>query len=107
MHVPTMLHVSAPLQTFMSAHEEPGIGVFAQPVIASQASAVHTLESSHDSGIGATHACIASHASAPLHGLLSAHDVPTAAGVFTQPVAGAQLSTVQRTLSSQLSGVPG
>lgn len=105
MHVPTMLHASAPLQTFMSAHDDPGIGVFEQPVIASHASAVHTFMSSQLS-VMPVHACVASHVSAPLHGLLSAHDVPGGSGAFTQPVAGAQLSIVHRTLSSQFNGVP-
>jgi hypothetical protein len=44
--------------------------------------------------------------SAPLHALLSEHDVPLATAVFTQPVAGLQESVVHGFPSLQFGAVP-
>jgi hypothetical protein len=74
-------HVSAPLQTFVSAHDVPSnAGVCWQPVCASHVSVVHALPSSQSSGAPGVHAP-PWHVSAPSHTELSAHDVPFTTGL--------------------------
>jgi hypothetical protein len=76
-HVPEPLHVSAPLQTFPSEHDEPaGAGVWLTPVAGLQLSVVHGFPSSTTGGVPATQVPVALHVSAPLHALPSLHDVP-------------------------------
>ena len=99
--------VSSPLQTLVSAHEEPlGTGVCWQASTGSQVSVVHTLESLQLSGVPAVHVPLWQ-VSAPLQTVLSAQGVPLPTGVFWQPRAGSQVSVVHALLSLQLSGVPG
>ena len=77
--------VSAPLQRFASAHEAPfETGVWRQPAIGSQVSAVHGLPSSHVRLVPLAHAP-ALHVSVPSQTLLSLQSVPSATAVEVQP----------------------
>jgi hypothetical protein len=91
---------------------------------------VHASLSSQFGGVPLTHPLAGSHVSTPLQTLLSVHCIgvpvhvpllqtspvvqaepsshatPFAAGVWTQPVAGSQLSSVHELLSSQVSPGP-
>src|SRR5262249_39015162 len=99
--------VSEPLQTLPSRHGVPfGTGVWAQPVTELQVSAVHGLPSSQLTHVPGTQTP-ARQVSAPLQTFVSAHDVPSNAGVCWQPVCALQVSVVQTLPSSQLSCVPG
>ena len=75
-----------------------------QPVAGLQASFVHTLPSSQLGAAPPTQV-------PPLHVSLVVHALPSLHGavllVYTQPVAGTQVSFVQGLLSLQVSGVPG
>jgi hypothetical protein len=98
--------VSVPLQTLPSLHDVPfSTGEFAQPLIGLQESVVHTLESLQLRAVPAVQAPLWQ-VSAPLQTSPSAHDVPLATAVFTQPEAGLQESVVQTLPSLQLGGVP-
>src|SRR6267143_559881 len=100
------LQISSPLQTLPSEQEVPSAtGLLKQPVVGSQASVVQALLSLQTSGVpGAQRPC--SQVSLPLQALPSEQEVPSATGVWTQPL-GPQESVVQGLLSSQLGGVPG
>jgi hypothetical protein len=101
------LHVSAPLHALLSLHDVPsGTGVCETPVAELHASVVHGLPSSTVGGVPATHTADALHVSAPLHALLSLHDVPAATGVCETPVAGSHASVVHGLPSSTVGGVP-
>jgi hypothetical protein len=98
--------VSLPLQTLLSLHDVPlSTGVLAQPLIGLQESVVQTLESLQLRAVPAAQAPLW-HVSAPLHTLPSAHVVPLATLVKTQPEAGLQESVVQTFESLQVRGVP-
>jgi hypothetical protein len=71
----------------------------------SQVSVVQEFVSAHLGGVPALQTP-ARQVSAPLHAFPSLHDAPSAAGRLRQPVAGSQLSRVQRFVSAQLGGVP-
>jgi len=89
-----------------SVHDVPLVtAVAVHPVAGLQPSVVQGLPSLQTSGVPALHVPLRQ-VSSPLHTVPSAHDEPFATGVFTQPVAGAQLSAVQTLLSLQLSAVP-
>jgi hypothetical protein len=76
-----------------------------QPVKALQLSVVQALLSLQLSGAPAVQVP-AWQVSAPLHTVLSAHDVPLATGVLTHPEAGLQVSVVQTLESLQSGGAP-
>src|SRR6266850_2173419 len=100
------LQISSPLQTLPSEQEVPsGSGLLKQPVAGSQASVVQALPSLQTSGVpGAQRPC--SQVSEPLQASPSEQEVPSATGVWMQPL-GPQESAVQGLLSSQLRVVPG
>src|SRR6267143_1977222 len=100
------LQISSPLQTLPSEQEVPSAtGLLKQPVVGSQASVVQALLSLQTSGVpGAQRPC--SQVSLPLQASPSEQEVPSATGVWTQPL-GPQESVVQGLLSSQLRAVPG
>jgi hypothetical protein len=70
-----------------------------------QASVVQALESLQLRGVPAVQTP-ARQVSAPLQTVLSAHVVPLETAVWTQPVAGLQVSVVHTLLSLQFGGVP-
>jgi hypothetical protein len=99
-------HVSAPLQTVVSAQLVPFATLTCwQPVTGSQLSVVQTFESLQLRAVPAVHTP-PWQVSAPLQMLVSAHEVPFKRGVFWQPKLGSQLSDVHTFESLQLSGVP-
>jgi hypothetical protein len=75
-------HVSSPLQTFPSLHDDPS-----------------------GSGLPAVHRPTW-HVSAPLHGLPSLHEPPSGTPVWRQPVTASHVSVVHGSPSLQLSAVP-
>jgi hypothetical protein len=97
-------HTSAPLHASASPHDTPGVGVFEHPVVASHASAVHGLLSSHDTLVP-MHVPAALHASPVVHALPSLQLAPTV-GAFTQPTADSHESAVHAFPSLQTGGVP-
>jgi hypothetical protein len=76
-----------------------------QPLSALHASVVQAFESLQLRGVPAVQVP-AWQVSAPLHTVLSAHDVPLETAVLTHPVAGLQVSVVHTLLSLQLGAVP-
>src|SRR6266704_366654 len=94
------------LQTLPSEQEAPsGTGVALHPEAGSQESVVQALPSLQTSGVpAAQRPC--SQVSLPLQASPSEQEVPSATGVWMQPL-GPQESAVQGLLSSQLRGVPG
>lgn len=105
LHVPAIVQVSKPLHAFESEHDAPGVAMFVQPAVGSQASAVHawlSLQFNVEPGMQEPSEL---QVSAPLHTLPSVHDAPTF-GAATQPVAGLQESVVHVLLSSQVSATP-
>src|SRR5439155_11450212 len=99
--------VSEPLQASPSEQEAPS-GTAALTHLSScgsQRSAVQALPSSHE-GAGPGVQAPAWQVSAPSQKRPSEQEVPSATGVWMQPL-GPQESVVQGLLSSQLSGVPG
>jgi hypothetical protein len=75
-HTPAW-QVSPPLHTLASLHEVPfSTGVLAQPVAASQLSAVHTLPSLQSSALPGVHTPL-SQVSFPLQTSPSAHEEPS------------------------------
>jgi hypothetical protein len=104
-HVP-LWHVSAPLQTFASAHDVPfATGVVVQPVDALQPSVVQGLPSLHVSGVPEVQRPLWQ-VSAPLQALPSEHEVPFVTLVLVQPVPGSQPFVVHGLPSSHVRGVP-
>jgi hypothetical protein len=95
-------HVSVFVQASPSSHD----AVFAvktQPVAGAHESSVQTLPSLHVCAAPATQT-LAAHLSLTVQALPSSHEEVFA--VWTQPVAGAHVSSVQTLLSSQLIAVP-
>jgi hypothetical protein len=104
-HVPAW-QVSSPLHTVPSGHGVSfATAVFWQPRTALQLSVVHTFPSLQLRAVPAVHVP-PWQVSAPLHTVESAHGVPFATGVVSQPVTGSQESVVQTLPSLQVSGVP-
>ena len=94
------------MQTLPSLHAVPfSTAVLLQPKAGLQESVVQTLESLQLRAVPAAQVP-AWQVSAPLHTVLSAHEVPLETAVLTHPVAGLQVSMVHTLLSLQLSGVP-
>jgi hypothetical protein len=91
------VHASPSLHVFVSSFVE------TQPLPGSQVSSVHELASSQASG-GPPSQEPAAQVSLVVHAFPSLHG--SVLGVFTQPVAGVQLSVVHGLLSSQVGGVP-
>ena len=99
--------VSAPLQKLPSAQLVPfARGAFWQPDVGLQLSVVQAFESLQLSAVPAAHVPLWQ-VSAPLHTVVSAHDVPFVTAVFRQPKTGSQLSVVQTFESLQFGAVPG
>jgi len=99
--------VSLPLHTVASAHDVLfGSALCEQPVMALQASAVQGLPSSQLSGVPGWQTPL-THVSAPLHTVVSAHDVPSNTGLCWHPVSALHVSLVHGLPSSQLGPVPG
>jgi hypothetical protein len=104
-HVP-FWHVSAPLQTFASAHGVPfRTAAAVQPKDGLQLSVVHTLPSLQTSAVPAVHVPLW-HVSGPLQTFPSEHEVPFSTADVVHPVAGLQPSVVHTLPSLQTSGVP-
>ncbi|XXY47146.1 hypothetical protein WME91_44800 [Sorangium sp. So ce269] len=80
--------------------------VRAIPPAASQVSSVHGSPSSMAGGVPGPHVPAPSQDSAPLHTLLSAHGVPSGAGVWIGPITTSQASMVHGLPSSTMGGVP-
>src|SRR5213593_1703813 len=124
-------HASFVVHGLPSSQKTVLLGVCMQPSVSSQVSSVQGLPSSQLGGVPGTHppvvgsqlsmplhACPSSqstyvprqtpfwHTSFSVHGLPSSH-VTVALGVYTQPCAGSQVSSVHVLLSSQTGGVPG
>jgi hypothetical protein len=98
--------VSAPLHTVLSGQAVPlATATFWHPVVGLQLSVVHTLLSLQLSGVPAVQVP-PWHTSAPLHTVLSAHDVPFSTAVAVQPKLGEQPSVVHTLPSLQTSAVP-
>jgi hypothetical protein len=77
-------HVSLPLHTVPSAHDEPsGRGAVRQPATGLQLSVVHGLPSLQVRGVPAVHTP-PWQVSAPLHTVASAHEVPSGSWGFPQ-----------------------
>jgi hypothetical protein len=90
---------------------QPAMGVWRQPLVGLQVSAVQALASLQLGGVPGTHV-VPWHTSTPLHGLLSPqvpvpHGVQPGIGVAVQPLAGLQPSVVQALPSLQVSALPG
>ncbi|MEP6652283.1 MAG: hypothetical protein ABJA82_02935 [Myxococcales bacterium] len=110
-HAPATLQVSVPLHGFVSAHEVPaafatGAG---HPVAGTHAPTVWQASAPGQvSGVPATQVPDALHISVPLHGFVSAHDVPAAFATGAgQPVAGTHAPTVWHpSAPAHVSGVP-
>jgi hypothetical protein len=94
------------LQSAATLHDwHPATGACAQPETGLHESVVHAFKSLQlRVAPGAQRPLW--QVSAPLHTLLSVHDVPFRTGVVEQPKAGTQLSVVQMLPSLQTSGVP-
>jgi hypothetical protein len=106
-HAAEALQVSAPLQALLSLHDVPAAtGEWVTPVVGSHASVVQGLPSLMAGGVPATHVPDVLQVSAPLHALLSVHDVPAATGVCVTPADGLHASVVQELPSSTVGGVP-
>jgi hypothetical protein len=104
-HVP-FWQVSLPLQTLLSLHDVPfSTGLCVQPKTGSQASVVHGLLSLQLRVVPALQVPLWQ-VSAPLHTVLSAHDVPLGSAVLAQPVTGLHESLVQTLESLQLRAEP-
>jgi len=98
--------VSAPLQTLLSLHDVPfRTGLCVQPKTGSQASVVHGLLSLQLRVVPGLQVPLWQ-VSAPLHTVLSAHDVPLGRAELAQPVTGLHESVVQTLESLQLRAVP-
>jgi hypothetical protein len=92
--------LSMPLQGLPSEHEVPaGTGAWAQPLTASQVSAVQGFASSHTGGVPGWQAP-ARQVSRPLHTVASSHGVPSVTGACAHPF-GLQVSVVHGLLSLQ------
>lgn len=105
LHVPAIVQVSKPLHALESEHDAPGVAMLVQPAVGSQASAVHAWLSLQFRAEPGMHEPRALHVSAPLQTLPSLHEAPVF-GVWTQPVAGLQVSVVHSLLSSQDGATP-
>src|SRR6266481_6749820 len=124
-------HMSFVVHGLPSSQKMMLLGVCTQPSVSSQVSSVQGLPSSQLGGVPGTHPPVVGsqlsmplhafpssqltymprqtpfwHTSFTVHGLPSSH-VTVALGVYTQPRAGSQLSSVHVLLSLQTSGVPG
>src|SRR5882724_2387510 len=95
------VQVSAPLQALWSLGQTTGVCV--QPVLASQASSVHTLPSSQSGG-GPPAQVPSAQVSPVVQGLVSSHAVRSATGSLMHPNTGSQLSAVQALASTQPAG---
>jgi len=95
------VQVSAPLQALPSFGQTTGVCV--QPVLASQASSVHTLPSSQSGG-GPPAQKPSVQASRVVQGFASSHALPSATGSLMQPNTGSQLSAVQVLASTHPAG---
>jgi hypothetical protein len=99
-------HVSAPLQTFVSAHAVPFVtGVVVHPKEGLQPSVVHTFPSLQTSAAPAVQRPLW-HVSGPLQRFASAHEVPLRTAVVVHPVTALQPSVVHAFPSLQTSAVP-
>src|SRR5207253_1558254 len=95
------MQVSAPLQALWSSGQTTGVCV--QPLLASQASSVHTLPSSQSGG-GPPAQNPTAQASPVVQGFASSQPVPSATGSLMQPNTGSQLSAVQVLASTHPAG---
>ena len=82
------------------------IAVKTQPVAGTQLSVVQRLLSLQTVGAPGWQMPFTSQVSVPLQRSASAHEVPEATGVFTQPLIWSQLSAVHGLPSSQVRGAP-
>jgi predicted membrane protein len=105
-HTPAALHVSAPLQTLLSAHAAPAeTGGKSHPDAGLHPSTVHALPSAQVRGAAVTHTP-EPHTWRPEHTLVLPQLTPSPTKPTTQPVAGLQLLVVQGLLSAHTSAVP-